>query len=907
MAADSRLLAGRLPNGLSYCVRGNENLVPPNRLLLRLVVGAGAVHEDAGQRGVAHFVEHMAFEGTAHFPKAELTRFIRRLGMTIGPDASAWTGPDYTAYSISVPSDDADAVSQGLSYLRDVASSIRFEPAGIELERRVLVEEWRTRQSVDARVEEARFALPFTGSAYAGHALGATPAEITRTTRESLLRYYRDWYRPDSMAVLAVGAPKPELLATAIARVFSGLPTPAPPRPALVRHTPPHERLLVRVFSDPELEVPTVTFFAQAEHGLPATEAELRTELEERLALSMLAQRLGYARIAHASFHATETAVLQPTRDLRLLMFGGRLPEDAVEGGLRSLFVELASASRYGFRSQELAQAMQAMAADFDRNRDPNEVQTIDEMAEELQLSFRTGTPYHDQAQLDAKSRELLPKLSLKDVNERVRAHASPRGWSVFVAAPSGVALPTEAELRDWAQLALLAPPPPPAPRINRPIVVNVRQPGSVLATTTDATLGTTMLQLSNGVGVVLKQVPLTGEAVLIRGFLRGGTAQLSDEDFAQARFAEELAKAAGAGGYERHELQHALTEAGSSVDINLSQSWRSVRIDTTTTGLTTALRVAHLQLTQPQRSPDAFTEWRANTQRWLDRSNPPSDSIFWTTVEDLTNDDEPRSTWLRNSDLSRVDEQAAFSIWKRQFSDFNGATFFVLGNVELSEVRNLAEKYLATLPSGDELVTLKIPALQYPVGKVERSVDAGSEPRSRVVLQLMAPDPFSTELETDLEIFQEVFYARVLEVLRGELGGVYAPYVWAWEKREPEPHHALRISFECAPENVDHLTQAVFDELQALGRNGIGAQYLAPLKTQLQRKREAHLYSSGWWLATLARVYLYGDSFPLITDTPAALQRITSPNIAATARRLFDPNNYVRVVSRPSHALMPP
>jgi len=143
--------------------------------------------------------------------------------------------------------------------------------------------------------------------------------------------------------------------------------------------------------------------------------------------------------------------------------------------------------------------------------------------------------------------------------------------------------------------------------------------------------------------------------------------------------------------------------------------------------------------------------------------------------------------------------------------------------------------------------------------------------------------------------------------VLRGELGGVYSPSVWTWAGREPEAHHALRISFECAPENVERLTRAVFDELDALGRTGIGVEYLEPLKRELQRTHDARVHTSGWWLATLVRIYLYGDAFSQINDTSAALQRVTSPNIAATARRLFDPNNYVRVVSRPASAVFPP
>ena len=311
-------------------------------------------------------------------------------------------------------------------------------------------------------------------------------------------------------------------------------------------------------------------------------------------------------------------------------------------------------------------------------------------------------------------------------------------------------------------------------------------------------------------------------------------------------------------------------------------------------------MHVAYLRLAEPRESRDAFAGWRARARQDIRHRPRSADAQFWDTVSALTYEGDLRDLAVSAADVEQVDPDRAYSIWREHLSSFNGATFFVVGDAQLDRLKPLVETYLASLPSGDGVAIPKAPPPQYPTEKVERTVVAGREPHSKVLLQFIAPDYFDIDLETDLEIFEDALRMRLKQVLRDQLGDVYTLSVSAWWAREPEVHHDLQIWFDCAPENVDRLTKAVFDELAALGRSGIGDDYVEALKLRIFRQYAVQRSDVNWWLEKLKAMYVYGDELSKTNDANDAVERVTSANVSATARRLFDEKRYVRVVLRP-------
>jgi zinc protease len=903
VAVDPAVRVGKLPNGLTYYVL--HHATPPHRAALWLAVNAGSVLEDDDQRGLAHFVEHMAFNGTKRFPKLDIVDYLEKNGMTFGADANAYTNFDQTVYQLTVPTDDRAVLLRGLDILRDMAGDVTFDPVEVDKERGVVLEEWRTRRGVAARVEEQRFPVLFAKSRYAERLTIGLPEVIKTAKRDTLYRFYKDWYRPDLMAVIVVGDFEAEVVEKEIQARFADLAKPAKPRERTQFPVPHDQPPAILIASDPEARSTTVTVYDKLDREQEETKRQYRQSLVERAYFEMMNWRLAELRDEIKSPVVTANAGRRGlTRTADAITHTVTAKDGQLDKAIALVFKEMARVNRHGFLASELERARKDMISRTQRVAREYEKAPLGQLAAEIVRNFTEREAMPGAARELEWVTELAPGITLDDVN--ALAHTGDRGRVITIIGPANVKLPSEAEVAAMVKIALDAPSTPWVDTTpDRPLVVNAPTPGKVVKTAHDAAADATVWTLSNGVRVVVKPTAFANDGVLVTGWKSGGTSLVPDKEYVHARFADEIVGQSGAAELSERGIRKLLAGKSLSVRVRLDELAEDVTVTARPEDLETAMQMMYLRLAQPTQDPGhrryAFTIWKNKRLEAARRRDDSPEQRFSDEVISLATSAHPRRKPLTPEMIEQIDIDKVYAIYQDRLADFGNATFVFVGNLDLAELQPLVETYIGSLPTRPKHPHWRDIGIKHPPGKVERTIVAGSEPKSRVWLDWNDAAKWSFDAERDAYILAMVLRIRLREILREDMGGVYGVSVSAGLSREPTQRRDLRISFGCAPENVDKLVAAALAELDAIAKSGVADTYLAKVTEQLRRHHETDLTDNGWWLGEIRDAYYYGDDFAKSTDIDAMLRRVTSANLQATARRMYDGKRYARAVLVPT------
>jgi len=908
---DPAIKRGTLPNGLTYYVMKHQK--PEQRAALWLAVDAGSVLEDDDQRGLAHFVEHMAFNGTRRFPKQAIVDYIEKAGIRFGADLNAYTSFDQTVYQLTVPTDRTEVVMKGLDILRDWAGDISFDPVEVDKERGVVLEEWRQGRGAFARINDQQWPVRLQGSRYAQRLPIGLPEVIKGAPRDKLVRFYKDWYRPHNLAVIAVGDFDPAMIEKEIAARFGDLVEPAQTRARTPVPVPHDHELAVTIATDREMPVTRVTISDKIDHRGTSTRGDYRRHLAESLYHAMLSARFSeLAQEPDAPFTGAGSSTTTLTRTCDAFVRGAVPRGGKVAETLTALFREIARVERHGFLPVELERATRdVLARDETLAREADKASATD-LADEITRNFFTGEEMGGRAWELAADRELLPGITLDELNHLARGWGGAKGRVIALAGPAGAKLPSEAELRAVVASAASVPVEPwkdsggarasgPQALLDHPPVA-----GKVVTTTHDAAADATVWVLSNGVRVIAKPTTFQNDEIELLGWQLGGTSLVPDKDFVHARFASQIVNASGAGGLDAVALRKAL--AGKVVRMfgGLGELGEQVFGSARPADLETALQLLHLRLTAPRRDERAFATWKASQRELLQHRTSQPEVMFFDEMTAVTSGNHLRRRPDTEAMLDEVSLDRALAIYHERMADLGGFTFVFVGNLDLATLQPLVETYLGSLPSKGKKAHWKDIGIRYPVGRVTRQITAGTEPKSLVQLSMSGPAPWTLDGARDARILSMVLQIRLREVLREDLGGVYSARVSAFLTREPVQRRNLQISFGCDPANVDKLEAAALAEVRAIAKAGIGADYLAKVAEQLRRQHETDLKTNRWWVGSLREAYYFHDDFARYTDIDAVLVRVTAANLKATASRFLDEKNLVTGVLRPAAATAP-
>ncbi|MDB4899920.1 MAG: peptidase domain protein, partial [Gemmatimonadetes bacterium] len=733
LPSDPAVVRGQLDNGLRYLIRRNAQ--PRNRAELRLVVAAGSILESDAQRGLAHFVEHMAFNGTRRFPRSAIVDYLERTGMRFGADVNAYTSFDETVYMLQVPTDTAQIVSTGLDILEDWAHGLSFDSTEIRKERGVVIEEWRTGRGAMARVQNKQFPVMLRGSKYAER-LPIGTRENLESFPDSLPRqFYHDWYRPDLMTVVAVGDFDPVQMETMIKERFSRLVMPANPRRREFAAVPDHDETLVSIETDKEYPSSAVALLWLRSRDSTRTVADLRRQLVAGFYDAMVNQRFSEAAQrpdAPFAYAGSGRGGLVRTKDAYQLF--AAVKESGFEKAEAALLTEAERVAQLGFTQTELDRTRTQYLRGLDQAYAERDKTNSNVFAGQYVSSALSGAPILSIEQRQTLAKQIAPAITLADVNALARSSITEKNRVVLVSAPDKpeVKVPSAA-----AMLATLA-----RARASTftayvdsasdsPLLPGLPRPGRIVAERLLPETGITEWTLSNGARVLLKPTDFKDDEILFAGRSPGGTSLLGDRDVLTADLSNAALSVSGVGQFNQIALGKKLTGKRAYASTNVSEQGEYVNAGGSARDLETIFQLVWLRFTSPRVDSVAYAALKAQARAMMANQRNSPEAVFNDTVRVTMVQHSPRVRLFTPELLDSLDLQKGLDLYRDRFADASGFTFYLVGSFRLDSVRPLVAQYLASLPALHRNEKIQDRGIRPPSGVVERTVRKGMEPKA--------------------------------------------------------------------------------------------------------------------------------------------------------------------------------
>ncbi|MGE5431613.1 MAG: M16 family metallopeptidase [Syntrophomonadaceae bacterium] len=899
---DPEIKTGKLPNGITYYIK--KNLKPEKRAELRLVVNAGAIQEDDIQNGLAHFSEHMAFNGTKNFKKQEVVNFMESIGMRFGPEVNAYTSFDQTVYMLQVPTDTVKILQKGFQVLEEWAHNVSYENDEIDKERGVIIEEWRLGRGAEARMWDKQSPILFKGSKYAEHNVIGKKEILEKFDYETLKKFYKDWYRPDLLAVIAVGDFDVNTIEEIIKNRFSGITSPEKPREHTLSQVPDHKEPYFTIASDKEASRSEVSIYYMRPIEPEVTVKDYRRQIVEGLYNGMFNQRLyELSKQADPPFIYGQSGNYDIVRTKACYILAAMVKDNGINRALETLLREARRVDQFGFTATELDRQKKETLRWMEQSYKEKDKTESVRYASEYVSNYLTGEPAPGIAYEYDLYKKFVPEITLEEINKLASDFIRDENRVVMVNVPEkeGLAIPKEEELAKIFEAAGKEQVTAYVDKtVSTELLDNPPSPGRIASENKREDLGLTELTLSNGIKVVLKPTDFKNDQVLFTSFSRGGNSLVPDDDYVSAVVASSIVNEGGVGKFDQIALQKALSGKVVRVYPNISDLQEAVAGSGSSQDMETMFKLIYLYFTSPRMDSTAFLSYKGRMKAYFEnRSADPYSALQDTFNLTLWNYHFRSNPWTVKT-LDKIDLKKAFDFYKDRFADAGDFTFVFVGNFDVEKLKPLITEYLASLPSTGRKESWKDTKMEYARGVIEKQVFKGIEPKSYVVLSFNGPFEWSSQNIYDLRALTDVLDIKLREVIREEKGGTYGVSVRHGESHFPKQGYSINISFGCDPKKAAELTKAVFTQLDSLKNFGPAPTYIQKVKETHLRSRETSLKKNEVWLNSLSGSYFNGEDPKEILDYTKLIEKISASEVQTAAKKYLDEKNYIRVVLYP-------
>ncbi|MFW6288647.1 MAG: M16 family metallopeptidase [Spirochaetota bacterium] len=902
LPADPLVTIGELPNGLTYYIR--ENSEPRNRAFLRLAVDAGSVLEDEDQLGLAHFLEHMAFNGTASYSGNEIIAFLERLGMQFGPDVNAYTSFDETVYELSVPTDDPQTFVEALTVLSEWASRLTLDPEEIDKERGVIVEEWRFRRGAAARMRETQLPVIFGDSRYAER-LPIGDMDVIRSFEPRVLeRFYEDWYRPELSAIVAVGDFDASEVEDLIRRTFEAFENPNDPRPRPAFEVPDHEDTRFVVAADPETSYASVAVYVKRDAEALVTEADYRGLIMGQLFTTMMNDRLDeISRGADAPFLGAGVSTGSLVRTKAAATVSAAVEANAVAPALEAIVVEMRRVIEHGFTPAELDRAKRNALRSIEQTYRERDNINSERFADEYVRAFLEdeaipGIPYER-----SLYEELLPTIDLDELNELASTYLAEENRVVSVSAVESDDLEpvTEDELRVAFERAQALDVGPYEERVVAiELLGTLPTPGEIVSETTLDAEGVLDWRLSNGARVLVLPTDYRADQIVFSAFSPGGTSRVDLEDFRSAQYATVFTEQMGYGDHSISDLQQLLAGKSLSVSPYIDTYEEGVSGSASVEDLETALQLIHLKMTAARRDEETFSALKRQFQAAIANQESQPQFQLSRRFQSLYSEGHPRALPIDAEGVESMTLESVLAAYDERFSDASDFTFVFVGTVDPIVLRSLVRQYIATLPGSGDDPGWRDLGIDRPDGVVRDVVRAGIEPISEVVIALHGDYEFSQANNYAIRALERMLSIRMQEVIREDESGTYGVGVQAQFTRIPEERYTILVTFRSDPARIDELTERVFDVLEEVRTTTPGSDYVERIQETQRASFSEQLTNNQFWASQLAYAVRNGRPISAIRRYLDLVDALGGADVRAAAERYLDLETYVQVTLLP-------
>ena len=904
---DPDVKVGKLPNGLTYYIR--KNTEPKNRAELRLVIRAGSVLETDNQQGLAHFMEHMAFNGTKNFPKNELVNFLQSAGVRFGADLNAYTGFDETVYQLPVPTDSARLFERSFQILEDWAHNATIDPAEVEKERGVVLEERRSGRGAGQRMRDTYFPMLLNNSTYASRLPIGTESVLKTFTPETLRQFYKDWYRPDLMAVIAVGDFNVNEVETVIRQKFGRIPAVRNAKPRAEFDIPAHKDTKVIIVTDSEQPNTVVQVIYKRPEIKERTLNDLRESIKRGLFNTMLGNRIQeLTQQANPPFLGGYSNYSDFLGNIDAFTSIAVAKEGNVERAIRAVLDENARVKQFGFTTTELARAKLEFYTNVEQSYSERDKTRSVNFVNEYVQNFTDKDPYTSIDFYFDFLKKQQTGITLEEVNALVDQFIRNENRAVIVMAPEKEKskLPTVEQIIGYVDSAGKGLTAYDDKTLDAPLVPTPPTPSPVANEREIKEIGVTEWTLRNGVRVVLKPTKFKNDQILFSASSLGGTSLYDLKDFQSARFSSTLASMGGTGAYSQVQLGKFLSGKQVSVYPYVSELGEGVNGSAAPKDLETAMQLLYSYFTQPRKDTSVVAGFLSNQRSALQNqiNTPTPQRVFQDTVAVTLGNNNPRRQPLQPADLDKIDVDRALSIYRERFANAGDFTFYFVGNFTEAMVKPLVEKYLGGLPSTSRSATDKKEkfvdlGIRAPTGQISKTIYRGVDPKASVQLVYSGDLTWSPETTTQIDALAEVLEIKLIERLREEESGVYGVSASGVYSKYPVPRYTFRIGFGCAPENVEKLIAKTQESINDLKQKGALPTDIAKFKAETGRETELQLKDNQFWLGYLQSQYYNADDPTEVLRETEQLKKVTVESTKEAANTYFG-TNYIRLVLMP-------
>jgi zinc protease len=898
---DPAVRIGKLPNGFTYYIR--KNVEPKNRVTLYLANKIGSIMENDDQLGLAHFMEHMGFNGTKNFPKNDLVNYLQKTGVRFGADLNAYTSFDETVYQLPIPSDDPEILKNGIQIMRDWAQDATLDDEEINKERGVVIEEKRLGKGAQQRMQDQFLPMLFNNSRYSNRLPIGTEEVLKNFTPATLRKFYSDWYRPDLQALIVVGDIDVDAMEKTIKDKFSDLKK-AANAPNRTEYSIPllNKNQFITV-TDKEFPVTVAQILIKH----PESKLITRTDYRNSIVRSLFNEMLG-ARFAELSKQANPP-FLQGGANISGFLAGLDnysafvvAKPGEMEKGFKAVLTETERVQRFGFTETELERAKQSYLTGMESSFKEKDKTPSNSFVNEYLRNFlkQEATPGIEFEFNMANS--LTATISLNDVNGYSKKYITDVNRDVIIMGPEKDKenLPNEAVVEKWISDVKQSNVTAFVDQVsNKPLLAAKLKGGKVVSETKTAEIGITELKLSNGVKVILKPTDFKNDEISFSAFSPGGTSLYSDADFQSASFATAIIRSGGLGEFTSVQLPKLLSGKTAFVSPYIAERSEGLSASTTPKDLETALQLTYLYFTAPRKDAETFKGLMEQQKGGLaNRGNDPN-SVFADSVSAILGNYNVRRTGPSIEKLNQVSLDRAFEIYKERFADASDFTFVFVGNFDNEKIKPMLEQYLGSLPSINRNESAKDLGITIPAGKLDKKIYKGQEPKANVRLVFSGDYTYSENHNNQLDALAEVLNIKLIERLREDEGGVYGVGARASYSKKPKGRYTFNISFGCAPENVEKLISSTLDEINKIKEKGALAGDIEKFIAEETRSTETQLKDNNFWLSYLTNQYQNEEDPKQILKYVDSLKEI-KPEVLKSAAQVRLSDNFIRLILLP-------
>jgi zinc protease len=903
---DPDVIYGKLANGMTYYIR--ENHEPKQRAELYLTVNAGAMTEDEDQNGLAHFTEHMAFNGTKNFNKKAILNYLQSIGMKFGPEINAFTSSDETNYMLQkVPTSDPKVIDTALLILYDWAHNITFENSEIDAERGVLHEEWRTGRSAMFRMMREANKTVFKDSKYAVHDVIGNIGTIDSASYDVVKRFFADWYRPDLQAVIAVGDFNGKEMEKKITELFSTIPKKENERPRAYFPVPDHKETLITVQTDKEAQYPIVQVYYMHDPNPNRDMEYYRNTLKQQLFNAMLNTRLQELILSPEPPFVYGYAFysgLVRTKDGFVSLAVANNNE--LDKALKALLTENKRVLEFGFTATELDRAKNDLKRSMEQQFAEKDKLENDKYVWQYFSNFLEQEPTPGIAYDYAFTNQELPGITLEEINAQAKAWITNENRVISLMAPDkeDIKVPDEQQIRGIVAAVDQETVTAYVDKVNdKPLIAVEPVPSPVEKKGKNKTLGTTEWTFANGVKVVMKPTDFKEDEILMSAFSLGGSSLYETKDLVSAEFTTYVVEESGLGDFDKMALEKKLSGKIASVNPQIQEDAESFDGSCSAKDLETMLQLINLYFTAPRTDEVAYNAFIKRMKAILDNKALEPESALQDTMTVLLANHNPRIRPLSSALLSEANLKKMKSIFKTRFGDPGSFTFYFVGNIDPKTAQPLMEKYLGGLPKVTRTETWVDNNVRPPMGKVTREIDREMKvPKATVNLIYSGTFDYNDfQSRLNLSALCDILDVRFVETIREEQSGTYGAAVYENMDKYPYGNYTVTIFFDCDPLNATKLKDIVYQEIEKLKTDGPVDKDLKGVVENKLKVHQENLRQNHYWLNLIKNKDYYQSDLKEYSDYESCVNKMSRESLKAAAQKFFG-GNIVEAVLMPTN-----